>query len=151
MEFASACVFALYIFGGRERRPTGTEDDACCHHSWRCTRRPPRGWRWGSPRKRSSAWVKLCSKNEQTGNKQLCLVKYEELDPTDTGLRQIIVVQRKIVRKLKAKAHFGRLRLTLRANTGEEVAVELSKRQAADLCEQLNTVCHAWSVENSEN
>ena len=92
MEFASACVFALYIFGGRERRPTGTEDDACCRHSWRCTRRPPRGWRWGIPRK-GSAWVKLCSKNEQTGNKQLCLVKYEELDP-NTGLRQIIVAAR---------------------------------------------------------
>ena len=44
------------------------------------------------PRK-ASAWVKLCSKNEQTGNKQLCLVKYEELDP-NTGLRQIIVAAR---------------------------------------------------------
>ena len=58
---------------------------------------------------------------------------------------------RKIVGKVKAKPHFGRLPLTLRANTGEEVAVELSKRQAVDLCEQLNTVCHAWSVESSEN
>ena len=37
--------------------------------------------------------MKLCSKNEQTGNKQLCLVKYEELDP-NTGLRQIIVAAR---------------------------------------------------------
>ena len=42
---------------------------------------------------KASAWVKLCSKNEQTGNKQLCLVKYEELDP-NTGLRQIIVAAR---------------------------------------------------------
>ena len=42
---------------------------------------------------KGSAWVKLCSKNEQTGNKQLCLVKYEELDP-NTGLRQIIVAAR---------------------------------------------------------
>ena len=37
--------------------------------------------------------MKLCSKNEQTGNKQLCLVKYEELDP-NTGMRQIIVAAR---------------------------------------------------------
>jgi invasion protein IalB len=28
-----------------------------------------------------AAWVKLCTKNEQTGNKQLCLVKYEGIDP----------------------------------------------------------------------
>jgi len=31
-----------------------------------------------------SAWVKLCTKNEQTGNKQLCLVRHEGLDP-NTG------------------------------------------------------------------
>jgi invasion protein IalB len=42
---------------------------------------------------KGSVWVKLCSKNEQTGNKQLCLVKYEELDP-NTGMRQIIVAAR---------------------------------------------------------
>jgi invasion protein IalB len=28
-----------------------------------------------------SSWVKLCTKNEESGNKQVCLVKYEELDP----------------------------------------------------------------------
>ena len=28
-----------------------------------------------------SAWVKVCSKNEQTKNMQVCLVKYEGLDP----------------------------------------------------------------------
>ena len=44
---------------------------------------------------KGSAWVKLCSKNEQTGNKQLCLVKYEELDP-NTGMRQIIVAARSV-------------------------------------------------------
>ena len=44
---------------------------------------------------KASAWVKLCSKNEQTGNKQLCLVKYEELDP-NTGMRQIIVAARSV-------------------------------------------------------
>ena len=32
-----------------------------------------------------SAWVKLCSKDEQTGLKQLCIVKYEGVDP-DTGM-----------------------------------------------------------------
>jgi invasion protein IalB len=47
----------------------------------------------GAAQGKGSAWVKLCSKNEQTGNKQLCLVKYEELDP-NTGLRQIIVAAR---------------------------------------------------------
>jgi invasion protein IalB len=44
---------------------------------------------------KGSAWVKLCSKNEQTGNKQLCLVKYEGLDP-NTGMRQITVVARSV-------------------------------------------------------
>ena len=48
---------------------------------------------------------------------------------------------RKIVGKVKAKAHFGRLRLTLRANTGEKIAIELSKKQAVNLYEQL--ICHA--------
>ncbi len=28
-----------------------------------------------------SGWVKLCTKNEQFGNADVCLVKYEELDP----------------------------------------------------------------------
>jgi invasion protein IalB len=28
-----------------------------------------------------SAWVKLCTKTEKTGNKQVCVVKYEALDP----------------------------------------------------------------------
>jgi invasion protein IalB len=42
---------------------------------------------------KGSAWVKLCSKNEQTGNKQLCLVKYEGLDP-NTGMPQITVAAR---------------------------------------------------------
>jgi invasion protein IalB len=42
---------------------------------------------------KGSAWVKLCQKNEQTGNKQLCLVKYEGLDP-NTGMPQITVAAR---------------------------------------------------------
>jgi invasion protein IalB len=44
---------------------------------------------------KGSEWVKLCSKNEQTSNKQLCLVKYEGLDP-NTGIRQIIVAARSV-------------------------------------------------------
>ena len=28
-----------------------------------------------------SGWVKVCTKNEESGNNQVCLVKYEELDP----------------------------------------------------------------------
>jgi invasion protein IalB len=42
-----------------------------------------------------SAWLKLCQKNEQTGNKQVCLVRYEGLDP-DTRSVQIIVVVRSV-------------------------------------------------------
>ena len=35
----------------------------------------------GSAQHNISAWVKVCSKNEQTENTQVCLVKYEGLDP----------------------------------------------------------------------
>jgi invasion protein IalB len=35
----------------------------------------------GSAQHNISAWVKVCSKNEQTENKQVCLLKYEGLDP----------------------------------------------------------------------
>jgi invasion protein IalB len=55
---------------------------------------------------KGSAWVKLCSKNEQTGNKQLCLVKYEELDP-NTGMRQIIVAARSVEGEDKQTLLFG--------------------------------------------
>ena len=55
----------------------------------------------GAAQGKGSAWVKLCSKNEQTGNKQLCLVKYEELDP-NTGLRQIIVAAMNMQQKAMA-------------------------------------------------
>ena len=44
---------------------------------------------------KGSAWVKLCQKNEQTGNKQLCLVKYEGVDP-NTGMPQITVAARSV-------------------------------------------------------
>ena len=50
--------------------------------------------------------MKLCSKNEQTGNKQLCLVKYEKLDP-DTGIRQIIVAARSVEGEDKQTLLFG--------------------------------------------
>ena len=35
----------------------------------------------GSAQRNISAWVKVCLKNEQTENKQVCLLKYEGLDP----------------------------------------------------------------------
>jgi invasion protein IalB len=50
--------------------------------------------------------VKLCSKNEQTGNKQLCLVKYEGLDP-NTGVRQITVAARSVEGEDKQTLLFG--------------------------------------------
>jgi invasion protein IalB len=40
-----------------------------------------------------SAWVKLCDKNEQTQNKQVCLIKYEGLDPK-TGDIQVTAAVR---------------------------------------------------------
>jgi invasion protein IalB len=55
---------------------------------------------------KGSAWVKLCSKNEQTGNKQLCLVKYEGLDP-NTGMSQIIVAARSVEGEDKQTLLFG--------------------------------------------
>jgi len=50
--------------------------------------------------------VKLCSKNEQTGNKQLCLVKYEGLDP-NTGTTQIAVAARSVEGEDKQILLFG--------------------------------------------
>ena len=50
--------------------------------------------------------MKLCSKNEQTGNKQLCLVKYEGLDP-NTGMRQITVAARSVEGEDKQTLLFG--------------------------------------------
>jgi invasion protein IalB len=55
---------------------------------------------------KGSAWVKLCSKNEQTGNKQLCLVKYEGLDP-NTGITQIAVAARSVEGEDKQTLLFG--------------------------------------------
>jgi invasion protein IalB len=34
-----------------------------------------------SPKAGASSWVKVCTQNEKTGNKQVCLVKYEGLEP----------------------------------------------------------------------
>ena len=50
--------------------------------------------------------MKLCSKNEQTGNKQLCLVKYEGLDP-NTGTTQIAVAARSVEGEDKQILLFG--------------------------------------------
>ena len=43
---------------------------------------PAAGAQAGAPE--DSAWVKLCLKNEQTANKQVCLVNHEGLEP-NTG------------------------------------------------------------------
>jgi invasion protein IalB len=42
-----------------------------------------------------SAWVKLCLKNEQTGNKQVCLVNHEGLEP-NTGMVLVAAAVRTI-------------------------------------------------------
>jgi invasion protein IalB len=42
-----------------------------------------------------SAWVKLCLKNEQTGNKQICLVNHEGLEP-NTGMVLVAAAVRTI-------------------------------------------------------
>lgn len=41
------------------------------------------------------AWVKLCMKNEQTGNKEICLVNHEGLEP-NTGMVLIAAAVRKV-------------------------------------------------------
>jgi invasion protein IalB len=35
----------------------------------------------GAAKRDVSSWVKVCVKNEESGNEDVCLVKYEELDP----------------------------------------------------------------------
>jgi invasion protein IalB len=42
-----------------------------------------------------SAWVKLCLKNEQTGNKQVCLINHEGLEP-NTGMVLVAAAVRSI-------------------------------------------------------
>jgi invasion protein IalB len=42
-----------------------------------------------------NAWVKLCLKNEQTGNKQICLVNHEGLEP-NTGMVLVAAAVRSI-------------------------------------------------------
>ena len=45
-------------------------------------KKPPKAiTKMGSAQHNLSAWVKVCSKTEQTKNTQVCLVKYEGLDP----------------------------------------------------------------------
>lgn len=50
--------------------------------------------------------MKLCQKNEQTGNKQLCLVKYEAVD-ANTGMPQITVAARSAEGEDKQTVLFG--------------------------------------------
>lgn len=42
-----------------------------------------------------SAWVKLCLKNDQTGNKQICLVNHEGLEP-NTGMVLVAAAVRQV-------------------------------------------------------
>jgi invasion protein IalB len=42
-----------------------------------------------------SAWVKLCLKNEQTGNKEICLVNHEGLEP-NTGMVLVAAAVRSV-------------------------------------------------------
>jgi invasion protein IalB len=81
VELASAR--ARYVFGGRAGRGVGADDQSaksrgCAFHRARCS------WRWGGSSRRVT-WAKLCTKNDQTGNKQICLVEHGGLDP-DSGI-----------------------------------------------------------------
>ena len=42
-----------------------------------------------------AAWFKLCTKNEQTGNKEICLIQYEQTD-SSTGIPVFGAAIRKI-------------------------------------------------------
>jgi invasion protein IalB len=48
-----------------------------------------------APAADESAWVKLCMKNEQTGDKQICLVNHEGLEP-NTGMVLVAAAVRTI-------------------------------------------------------
>jgi invasion protein IalB len=48
-----------------------------------------------APAAEESAWVKLCLKNEQTANKQVCLVNHEGLEP-NTGMVLVAAAVRSI-------------------------------------------------------
>ena len=48
-----------------------------------------------APSGEESAWVKLCMKNEQTGDKQICLVNHEGLEP-NTGMVLVAAAVRSI-------------------------------------------------------
>jgi len=54
---------------------------------------PAAGAQAGAPEE--SAWVKLCLKNEQTANKQVCLVNHEGLEP-NTGMVLVAAAVRSI-------------------------------------------------------
>jgi invasion protein IalB len=47
----------------------------------------------GSAQRNISAWVKVCTKNEQTNDKQVCLLKYEGLDPRTGDVLVAVVVR----------------------------------------------------------
>jgi invasion protein IalB len=56
---------------------------------------PAAGAEAGGGGPEDSAWVKLCLKNEQTGNKQVCLVNHEGLEP-NTGMVLVAAAVRTI-------------------------------------------------------
>jgi len=49
----------------------------------------------GAPDAAEDAWVKLCMRNEQTANKEICLINHEGLEP-NTGMVLIAAAVRKV-------------------------------------------------------
>ena len=70
--------------------PKTTAPEAGSRRAGRCRSGAPRG-----AAADESAWVKLCLKNEQTGNKQICLVNHEGLEP-NTGMVLVAAAVRTI-------------------------------------------------------
>ena len=87
--------------------------------------------------------MKLCSKNEQTGNKQLCLVKYEELDP-NTGMGQITVAARSVEGEDKQTLLFGvATAYTLVMPAGVQVKIDDGEPISLQYAVCFSTSCQA--------
>ncbi len=91
------CLGARRAFGDGPRcsaeNHSGAEiGPACCRGS--SPRRCPDGC-WRCPPATEDAWVKLCMKNEQTQNKDICLINHEGLEP-NTGMVLIAAAVRKV-------------------------------------------------------
>jgi len=72
------------------------------------------------------AWVKLCTKNVQTGNKKVCLVNHEGLDPNTGG-----VLIAAAVRKVEGE---DKQQLLVRVLTAYGLAIQIRMR------------CDAWAA-----